>query len=100
MNNQVNPMKTSTEMQIDTESHESSTQSNPAARRPGAILKVSTVMLSLAALCLSYQAANEAVALYGMLAQAQDALAHEQLVRSQVADSAAIAETIPPVAGL
>jgi len=100
MNNQVNLMKTDTAMNTDTESHATSTHSNPAARHPRAVMKVATVVLALTALCLSYQAANEAVALYGMLAQAQDALAHEQVIRSQAADTALISETIAPVAGL
>lgn len=78
-------------------------QTLPAPRRPRPVLKMATVMLSLVALCLSYRAAGEAIALYGVLEKVQDALAHEQMVKSQAAPvvpRAEIAETKSGTAGL
>jgi hypothetical protein len=88
-------MKTNIETTTTTDNNPMHTSSN-SRKRTG--LKAVLVILSLTALCLSYQAANEAVALYGLLEKVQTALADEQSLRTtaQMQNS----ETKPLVAGL
>lgn len=90
-------MKTKTETNINAENNPASTQA-PNARRKG--LKAVVVALSLVALCLSYRAATEAVALYGVLEKVQAALAQEQGIKAQIASDLQIVETKHSVAGL
>ena len=98
--NNINNKKTNTEMNTNTDTNTTMTPTanTTSARRMG--LKVGAVTLSLVALCLSYQAANEAVALYGVLDKVQDTLAAEQMIKAQAASVARISETNPSVAGL
>jgi len=93
----MNNMKTNTEMNINAEINPASTQT-PNARR-GKGLKGVVVALSLVALCLSYRAATEAMALYGVLEKVQATLAQEQSVKAQVATGQQISETKHAVAG-
>ena len=75
----------------------------PAAQKlslRGRGLKAVLVILSLTALCLSYRAAREAVALYGVLEKVQATLANEQTVKAQATSPVQISETKPAVAGL
>lgn len=95
MHNNINHMKTNIETTIHSDN------AAPAASRPASTgLKAAVVILSLAALCLTYRAATEAVALYGVLEKVHDTMAEEQLVKSHVTASHRISETIPPLAGL
>ena len=71
-----------------------------APGRAAAALKAVVVILSLTALCLSYRAANEAVALYGVLDKVQATLANEQAVQAHVAAGTQISETKSSAAGL
>ena len=87
-------MKTNTEMSINAES--STPKPNP---RHGKGLKALVVALSLLALCLSYRAATEAVALYGVLEKVHAAFANEPSAQAQSAETQ-ISETKPSVAGL
>lgn len=96
MHNNINNMKTNTETNTPSDNHPAPS----APRRPATGLKAAVVILSLAALCLSYRAASEAVALYGVLEKVHDTMDQEQLVRSHVTAGQRISETIPPVAGL
>jgi len=96
MHNNINNMNTN----IETNTHSDNNPAPSARRRPTLGLKVTVVALSLIALALSYRAATEAVALYGVLDKVQDTLAHEQTVKAQVAGRLRNFETIPPVAGL
>jgi hypothetical protein len=91
-------MKTDTEMNINAELNPVSTPM-PITRR-GKGLKALVVALSLLALGLSYRAATEAVALYGVLEKVQAALANEQRAQAQSTAGIQISETKPPVAGL
>jgi hypothetical protein len=52
------------------------------------------------ALCLSYRAATEAVALYRVLDKVYTALSSEQSLQTQAAAHVQIFETTPAVAGL
>jgi len=76
------------------------TTAAPKASRRGQGLKAAVVILSLAALWLSYRAANEAAALHGILEKVQAALSHEQSVKAQAATAVQISETKSSVAGL
>lgn len=96
MHNNINNMKTN----IETNTHSDNNPASPAPRRPATGLKAVVVILSIAALCLSYRAANEAVALYGVLEKVHDAMAQEQQLKSHVTADQRISETIPPLAGL
>ncbi|MFO1512184.1 MAG: hypothetical protein U1F83_04600 [Verrucomicrobiota bacterium] len=93
-------MKPNTERDLNSEANTTSTPTHVLPRRPATVLKIATVMLSLAALGLSYQAANQAIALYGVLDKLQDALAQEQLIKAHTTEAARNSETISPVAGL
>ncbi|HEX5220841.1 MAG TPA: hypothetical protein VFZ59_14830 [Verrucomicrobiae bacterium] len=68
--------------------------------RDGKVLKSLVVALSMLALGLSYRAAAEAVALYGVLEKVQAALAAEQGAWAQSAEPIQISETKPSVSGL
>jgi len=98
VNQNMNNMKTNTEMNISTDINPAATQSPSARSAQG--LKAVMVILSVVALCLSYRAANEAVALYGVLDNVQATLANEQSVQAQFAGGLQNSETKPSVAGL
>ncbi len=104
MNTTINNEKANTEMNttaINNDSNPSASQpARPVSRRVVTGLKVGTVMLSLIALGLSYRAANQAVALYGVLNEVQTALANEHEMKFQYATSRQIAETKTATAGL
>ena len=85
---------------IETSTHSDNNPAPSAPRRPATGLKAVVVILSIAALCLSYRAASEAVALYGLLEKVHDTMAQEQLMKSHVTAYQPISETIPPLAGL
>jgi hypothetical protein len=93
-NNMKTNIETNTNMNTDI------TTGTSNAARPAFALKVIVAILSLTALCLSYRAANEAVALYGVLEQVQAALANEQNIKSQASAGWQIYETKPSLAGL
>ncbi len=98
--NNINNLKANTEMNTNSDLNTAAAPVIRASRRPSTFLKVGTFILSLTALCLSYQAANEAVALYGVLDKVQDTLATEQFVKAQMTAGTRISETNPSVAGL
>lgn len=95
----MNNMKTNTEMNINTDMNAASTPVPNISRRAKGF-KAVVVMLSLTALCLSYRAANEAVALYGVLEKVQATLASEQSALAQATARMQISETKHSVAGL
>ena len=90
-------MKTNTETNMTTESN---SLPAPGVDRRGKGLKVAVIILSLTALCLSYRAASEAVALYGVLEKVQASFAAEQSIKAQATMHVQISETKSPVAGL
>ena len=92
----TNNMKTNIETNMNTDINTAASK----VSRPAFALKIIVAVLSLTALCLSYRAANEAVALYGVLEQVQAALANEQNIKSQAAAREQISETKPSLAGL
>jgi len=95
----MNNMKTNTEMNINAEINPLSLPAQNVTRRAKA-LKAVVVILSLTALCLAYRAANEAVALYGVLEKVQATLANEQSVQAQITVGGHISETKSSLAGL
>ena len=95
----MNTMKMNTEMNNNAEINQASTQM-PGVNRSVKALKATVIILSLTALCLSYRAASEAMALYGVLEKVQATLAQEQSIKAQVASSRQISETKPALAGL
>jgi hypothetical protein len=97
VNNNMNNMKTNIETNITTATNSMQT---PGISRRGAGLKAVVIILSVTALCLSYRAANEAVALYGVLDKVQATLANEQSMQAQAAAHVQISETKTSVAGL
>jgi len=90
-------MKTELETNMNADTH--SRASSTPRRRAGQALKAAVMALSVVAFGLSYQAASEAVAVYGILEQAQDALAQPPLTRPAAEHGALNLETITPVAG-
>ena len=93
----VNIKNMKTNIETNTNSDLNATPTAPG--RAAASLKAVVVILSLTALCLSYRAANEAVALYGVLDKVQATLANEQTVQAH-ATGTQISETKSSVAGL
>jgi hypothetical protein len=94
----MNNMKMTTEMNNNAEIN-SATQT-PGPNRSAKALKAMVIMLSLTALCLSYRAASEAMALYGVLENVQATLAQEQSIQAQAASGRQISETKHALAGL
>lgn len=92
-------MKSNTEMNVISHNDAASAVAAGALRR-AKTLKVTVVILSLTALGLSYRAASEAMALYGVLEKVQATLAQEQIIKAQVASSLQISETKHSIAGL
>jgi len=87
-------------MKTNIETNTNSNLNPTAPRRAANSLKAVVVILSLTALCLSYQATNEAVALYGVLDNVQTTLANEQSVKAQTTAGVPISETKSSVAVL
>ena len=100
MDTNNNNMKTNTEVSTNSETTIAPAQPGRGERRAAGGLKVLVTILSLTALALSYRAANEAVALYGILDKIQAALANEQSMKGQAAANRQISETKPAIAGL
>jgi hypothetical protein len=94
----TNNMKTNTEMNINAQPNPISTPT-PNTRR-GKGLKALVVALSMLALGLSYRAATEAVALYGVLEKVHATWATEQGAQAQPNERIQISETKPAVSGL
>ena len=95
----MNTMKMNTEMNNKAEINPAPVQT-PDVNHRANVLKATVIILSLTALCLSYRAASEAVALYGVLEKVQATLAQEQSIKAQVASGLQISETKHSVAGL
>ena len=91
-------MKINTEMNTNADNNSVLTQGPNLRRAAG--LKVVMVALSLLALGLSYRAATEAVALYGVLEKVQATLANEQIAEAQFTARAQLSETKHSIAGL
>lgn len=100
MNTTNNTMKTNTEVSTSSETTTALAQPGRGGRRTAGGLKVLVTILSLTALALAYRAADEAVALYGVLDKIQASLAFEQSMKEQAAANRQISETNPAIAGL